>query len=372
MHNLWEKAFQSTIALFAITAAVAVVAAFVKMVIGLVSGNGWALVTFFQDLTENFFIVAVVVYITAVLTDYQNRVRMRKEQSAYVLRRVETIARVIGLPYGMGGQKDLLESPRDSEIVSMLTQKADAWRDLGTNYKELKQDRAKLDLVSGKPAFLKNLVNGKDVIVFRLLWKDVSSRVEVLYAAAGERKQRTTYMNFLVDDLAIIAATYEGKLTSEAERCRELAIGLIAWSQYTDAQVETCLAFDLVAPPGSEIRKVLEPYRDDLAEFARMTDPVKGLIACCDRVLKIIESAQNERVLLSSLFSSVEGALTALEFELGYAALLGNALARLLEAAVPTPVSLRLGPCAPEAGDSTLSSDRERVPHCQCEVSGHA
>jgi hypothetical protein len=334
LHDLWTKTFQSTLALFAITTVIAVVAAFIKMVIGLASGNGLAWVTFFQDFTENFFIAAVIVYITAVIADYQNRARIRREQSTYVLQRVETIAQVIGLPSGIGKQKDLLENPQGSDIINMLTIKTDRWRDLGKNFRELTEARADLDSKPGPSAAVQNLAH-KQAILFRMMWRDVSSHIRVLYAADGERKQRATYLRFLVDDLAVITAANEGKLAAEAERCRELAIGLIARTQYTDALVESCLVFDLLAPPGSAARAVFGPYQDDLAALARIRDPVKGLIAYCDKALDIIEHEQDYRTLLSSIFASVARALQALDLELTYASLLGKALASLLETAVP-------------------------------------
>jgi len=323
----WKKRFGSALGLFIVLTVVATVAAFIKMAIGLASGNGWELVTFFQDLTQNFFIAVVIVVITEVLTDYQERVRKQHEQRDFVLKRVKTIATFIGLPSGLGQE--------DSDVIEMIRNKASVWGDLGSELRRFtsgdlsERHKAEQMGLSSIPELL-SLVKDSEASA---TWTEVSGRIRVTFAGDGDRKQRSIYLRYLVDDLATIASTGEKTLAQEAKKCRDCAIDLSAKAQLTDAMVENFLGFSRLSQPNSETQAIFGLYPGDLDALTSVTDSVKLLLAFCDEVSRRIQSDPDIRVTRDSLFSSAKVPLEALSFELDFAGILGECLATLLSTA---------------------------------------
>ncbi len=332
----------------------AILAAFLKIAIGLANHEGWSWVGFFQDIVQFAFIATIVAAVSAAI----NRLALRREHEALVSR---TLRMILVALYG--NIADIFEvSPqfKASRAVQMidnteksLRQTSSALIDFNNKYvsppasEKIYSDpsaRALQEMLNA----MKDLIGQFDKLI---TWSEVSKHIALSYGYQGLRSQRRIVLSYIVDDLAQIA-TAGGALAGSAIVARDRAVMYVALVEQTDATIESDFALGRsLALAAGTARNAIPGV--DMAAFSSTSDRVAYLMAYCNGLL---EDAATERQ-IRDVVTPVSLSLTALAQELAAAAMLAHAMSNLAQQALSLPTARRSLHIYPEEADGGEASD---------------
>jgi hypothetical protein len=226
----------------------AIVAAFLKLVIGLESHKGWDWVGFFQDVAQFAFIAAIVTAASAGIS----ALALRRQHEALIFRSLS----VVLIAFHGPSAKIFRVSPSDtiekqSEFLALALgivdqtektmQELAGWLyDFTRKYAETVPSKPTSRIPEVRDA-LEQLKTAQDAMLARvttLLWNEFNTIMIHSHDQLNLRGQRRTLLSYLVDDLAQITST-NSDLAAGAVEVRDRAVEYLAMIQQTDAAIES-------------------------------------------------------------------------------------------------------------------------------------
>jgi hypothetical protein len=337
-----------------VSSAGAVAAALVKQLVAVLGGEGWDGVAFWQDVVQNGFIVVVLTFLTKSVLAYQEDARRRREQSRYVLARLEAMGLAIGgwnrVP-GVDAGEIPDEPSEPSTVLVLLESDATKFRGMASTIDRIR-DRSAPEAGNPDAARQADLASYLHLTDLPLME----------YMLEGGRQRRPIWARLLVADLAALESATDEAVASAAHACRLRATELMIWIQHTDATIIERLVVErhtrlLASWAATERldRFVASTYSSELPPEATLTDPLYLFVHHVRQAQQRISSAGSlaaiDHDLVRGLLDSVGRTLGALRNELRVAADLADALVRLIECARSSSAgrggSVPLGPVAP-------------------------
>lgn len=284
----------------------AVLAAFVKIVIGLAAHKGWDWVGFFQDVAQFAVIAAVVAAVTAGIA----ALAVRRQHEFLIFR---SLAVVLIAFYGPSTaifrvspsdtkerRAEFLETALDlvDQVLRTLPELAQWLQEFVAKYGKAAEPRLS-SVIPEVDAALAQLASAQEstlALISSMLWSEFHRIITASHDLLNLRGQRRTLLSYLADDLAQITAT-ESKLAAGAAAVRDSVVAYLALMQQTDAAIESDFILrntnsDLwisTAPTG-------KTYLVTQASLSGVSDRVAYLLAFCDERLRDTSDIELRRV----------------------------------------------------------------------------
>jgi hypothetical protein len=349
LHRL--SSVQIQVAGVVLVSLLAVLAAFLKLVIGLEAHKGWDLVGFFQDVAQFAFIAAIVTAVSAGV----NVLALRRQHQDLIFRSLSVVLIAFHGPSTTifrVSPSDTIE--RQSEFLktalSIIDQTEETMRQFaGWLYDFIKKyGETEPSAPASRDPMLRaareQLQAAKDAIeagVSKLLWNEFHRIMTLSHDHQNLRGQRRILLSYLVDDLAQITSA-NSELAAGAIAVRERAVEYLALIQQTDAAIES----DFVLNSAGSKLWTTNPtagktYQVNLAGLSSVSDRVAYLLAYCDERLDNATGSD-----FKNLVSLLAPSFRALEAEFYAAKDLAKAFRSLTEQALSArtaPVSSVVG-----------------------------
>jgi hypothetical protein len=309
----------SQLAVIAVTSLFAVLAAFLKVAIGLAHHNGWAWVDFFQDVVQFAFIAAIVAGASAVIARWD----VEHYHQALVTRTLRMM--LIALH---GPQADVFEISdhfTDADAAQMIREKSDSlaevakyFNDFAQKLEDFAEESARHTPSPDDNLYTQQIEQGFATMyaalapILAALWRALRQSITASYDQDGLRHQRSIILSHIIADLAQISSTSGASLADEAIIARDRAVQYLALVARTDAAIESWLVQgNLMLSPGAKatdsLSAMLSTYSVDLDILSCTSDRLGYLVAYCDKVLG--SNPQTEEVIallpLKALFWTV-------------------------------------------------------------------
>jgi hypothetical protein len=226
----------------------AVLAAFVKIVIGLAAHEGWDWVGLFQGIAQFAVIAAIVTAITAGIA----ALATRRQHESLIFR---SLAVVLIAFYGPSTaifrvspsdtkerRAEFLKTALDlvDQVLRTLPELAQWLQEFTATYGKAAEPR-RSSIIPEFDAALEQHASAKERVlahIISMLWSEFHRIITASHDLLNLRGQRRTLLSYLVDDLAQITAT-ESELAAGAAAVRDSAVAYLALMQQTDAAIES-------------------------------------------------------------------------------------------------------------------------------------
>jgi hypothetical protein len=327
------KLSRSQIIAIGVPSLLAIIAAFLKVVIGLGSHKGWNWIGFFQDVVQLGFIAAIVTGASAAIIRWD----VDRTHAALVMR---TLRLVLIAFYGQLAEPfEISSSFTPADALNLLKKTQDDLLTVNKGVLDFVQrftERPDLRLRSAIPeldASFAQLSESVDELLTGwqgIIWTELSRLIKTY--EPGLRYQRAMLFSYIISDLGQISSTSGASLAKLAIVARDRAALYGMLVKRTDAAIEADLVLrsSSSAAAAKDDAAIFSTYPVDLSALSCTSDRVAYLLAYCDTAMKDATRADQVRALVDPLKLS----LLAVSSEISEATQLARALSDLTEEAI--------------------------------------